>query len=237
MASVYLELPLRSVGSISAPGVASEATLAALLAELELKANLTDTQPVSGSFTITGSATEAKQDTQITRLNLLSTEAKQDTQTTHLSTIAGKDFATQTTLAALLVELALKADLSETQPVSIASMPTTPVTGTFWQATQPVSVADPVTTKPKAVTGTYAENLALTTVQTFTAPANAIGAIVQADDANAANFRAKQGAIATSSSGIQFQPGRSEEFKAGSDISICSEGASVKVYVQWFVQV
>jgi hypothetical protein len=28
-----------------------------------------------------------------------------------------------------------------TQPVSIASMPTTPVTGTFWQATQPVSAA------------------------------------------------------------------------------------------------
>jgi hypothetical protein len=28
-----------------------------------------------------------------------------------------------------------------TQPVSIATMPTTPVTGTFWQATQPVSIA------------------------------------------------------------------------------------------------
>ena len=28
-----------------------------------------------------------------------------------------------------------------TQPVSIASMPSTPVTGTFWQATQPVSIA------------------------------------------------------------------------------------------------
>ena len=28
-----------------------------------------------------------------------------------------------------------------TQPVSIASMPTTPVTGTFWQTTQPVSIA------------------------------------------------------------------------------------------------
>jgi len=27
-----------------------------------------------------------------------------------------------------------------TQPVSIATMPTTPVTGTFWQATQPVSI-------------------------------------------------------------------------------------------------
>lgn len=29
-----------------------------------------------------------------------------------------------------------------TQPVSIASMPSTPVTGTFWQATQPVSATD-----------------------------------------------------------------------------------------------
>jgi hypothetical protein len=31
-----------------------------------------------------------------------------------------------------------------TQPVSIASMPSTPVTGTFWQATQPVSIAGTV---------------------------------------------------------------------------------------------
>jgi hypothetical protein len=41
-----------------------------------------------------------------------------------------------------------------TQPVSIASMPTTAVTGTFWQATQPVSIAampnTPVT--PPAIT-------------------------------------------------------------------------------------
>ncbi len=37
-----------------------------------------------------------------------------------------------------------------TQPVSIASMPSTPVTGTFWQATQPVSIAASV-----AVTGTF----------------------------------------------------------------------------------
>lgn len=35
-----------------------------------------------------------------------------------------------------------------TQPVSIASMPSTPVTGTFWQATQPVSGT--VTTTPPA---------------------------------------------------------------------------------------
>jgi hypothetical protein len=40
-----------------------------------------------------------------------------------LASIDGKDFATQTTLAALLTELQLKADLSETQPVSAASLP------------------------------------------------------------------------------------------------------------------
>lgn len=39
-----------------------------------------------------------------------------------------------------------------TQPVSIASMPSTPVTGTFWQATQPVSVASMPSTP---VTGTF----------------------------------------------------------------------------------
>jgi len=39
-----------------------------------------------------------------------------------------------------------------TQPVSISSMPSTPVTGTFWQATQPVSIASMPSTP---VTGTF----------------------------------------------------------------------------------
>lgn len=39
-----------------------------------------------------------------------------------------------------------------TQPVSIATMPSTPVTGTFWQATQPVSIA---TMPSTPVTGTF----------------------------------------------------------------------------------
>jgi hypothetical protein len=54
------------------------------------------------SAPIVGAATEAKQDAQIAILNTL---------------------GTQTTLAALLTELQLKADLSETQPVSAASLP------------------------------------------------------------------------------------------------------------------
>jgi len=40
-----------------------------------------------------------------------------------LTSIDGKDFATQTTLDALLTELQAKADLTETQPVSAASLP------------------------------------------------------------------------------------------------------------------
>ena len=52
-----------------------------------------------------------------------STEAKQDAANALLTTISGLDYATQTTLAALLTELQLKADLTETQPVSAASLP------------------------------------------------------------------------------------------------------------------
>lgn len=73
------------------------------------------------------------------------------------TSISGSGGATSAKQDALLAELQLKADLTETQPVSLASVPshnvtnvgtfavqvtsapTTAVTGTFWQATQPVS--------------------------------------------------------------------------------------------------
>lgn len=42
-----------------------------------------------------------------------------------------------------------------TQPVSLATAPTTPVTGTFWQATQPVSLTSTTITGSVAVTGTF----------------------------------------------------------------------------------
>lgn len=83
----------------------------------------------------TGLATEANQALIITELNDVNSEL--DSQSTTLSSIDGKDFATETTLSsldskdfatqatliALLAELALKADLTETQPVSQASQP------------------------------------------------------------------------------------------------------------------
>lgn len=82
----------------------------------------------AASIDTTGLATEAKQDAIITEIQSSNTKlddvnSELDTQTTRLTSIDGKDFATQTTLQALLTELEAKADLSETQPVSASSLP------------------------------------------------------------------------------------------------------------------
>jgi len=67
-----------------------------------------------------------------------STELKQDSVITQLTSIAGEDFATQTTLESLLTELEKKADLTETQPVSIATLPLP--TGGSTEAKQDVAI-------------------------------------------------------------------------------------------------
>lgn len=64
----------------------------------------------------TDAATEAT-------LATLATEAKLELVRLLLVSIAAEDFATQTTLASLLTELQAKADLTETQPISAASLP------------------------------------------------------------------------------------------------------------------
>ncbi len=71
---------------------------------------------VASSVLPSGAATE-------TTLATLATEAKLELARALLASIDGKDFATQTTLVALLAELELKADLTETQPISVASLP------------------------------------------------------------------------------------------------------------------
>jgi len=57
------------------------------------------------SVTLSGGATEAKQDVMIIELGDINSEL--DTQTGHLSSLDGKDFATQTTLAAQAADIAL----------------------------------------------------------------------------------------------------------------------------------
>jgi len=88
--------------------------------------NLPGTQPVSGTVTANAG----------TNLNTsaLALEAGHlaaiDTSTAAGATSANQTNGNQKTQVT---------NFPATQPVSIASMPSTPVTGTFWQATQPVS--------------------------------------------------------------------------------------------------
>ena len=121
---------LISAASLPLPaGAATQTTLAELLTELAQKLEDGGNVIVTSLPAITGTVTA--------------------NAGTNLNTSA---LATQTTLASILTDLQAKADLLETQPVSIASMPSTPVTGTFFQATQPVSLATAPTTP---VTGTF----------------------------------------------------------------------------------
>lgn len=187
----------------------------------------------SVAVTSTTLATEAKQDSAITKLTEIDNAV--DAMSLKLPSVIGKNLpadsmsvtlatgdslplptgaATETTLAALLTELALKADLSETQPVSLASLPSAP-----------------------AMVPTFQEITDLTTlVQTFVAPANAKWCKVMTDDDNAGNVRVKIGGVATTTSGMRFQPGRSEDYQAVGDISVIAEtGTGNKIQVQFGV--
>ena len=105
----------------------TETTLVSLLTELQAKADLTETQPVSlASIPLpTGAATQ-------TTLAALLTELQLKADLTEVQPISAAALplptgaATQTTLAALLTELQAKADLVETQPVSLTSSTRTP---------------------------------------------------------------------------------------------------------------
>lgn len=89
----------------------------------------------------------------------------------------------------------------------------------------------------KAQTGSFDEDLTVTTsAETFTAPAGAFAGFVSADDTNSTNLRVKMGGTASTTSGTQFQPGRSEYFEGGSNISYCTESGSGKISVQWFIR-
>lgn len=117
-------LPVKIVDATGDVDVATQTTLAALLTELQLKADLTETQPVSAASLPlpTGAATETTLDALLTELEL-----KADLTETQPVSAASLPLptgaATETTLDALLTELELKADLTETQPVSAASLP------------------------------------------------------------------------------------------------------------------
>lgn len=100
--------------------------LTGIITELQAKADVTETQPVS----LTGVSTAARQDTVIAVLSNLLTalEAKATLSETQPVSVDGVSTAAKQddiiiALGELATELRAKADLSETQPVSLASIP------------------------------------------------------------------------------------------------------------------
>lgn len=84
------------------------------------------------------------------------------------------------------------------------------------------------------LTPTYQEDLSVTTsAETIVAPADARWCKIMCDETNTANMRIKIGGTATSTSGMQFQPGRSEDYSAVGDISYAMESGTGKIYVQF----
>ena len=116
------------------------------------------TQPVSGTVTanISGSISNTSfAATQNTASSLLNKPYGAVTTAAPTYTTATDNALSLTTAGALRID-----GSGVTQPVSIASMPSTPVTGTFWQTTQPVSLASvpshPVTLASTTITGSVA---------------------------------------------------------------------------------
>lgn len=101
-------------------------------------------------------------------------------------------------------------------------------------ATDQAAVA---TKSPVNATGTYADITNLTnSAQTFTAPAGAVGFILEALSDNTANVRWKVGAAATTSSGMRLEPGRDSGFvPLAANISVICETSATNqvVTVEW----
>lgn len=87
-----------------------------------------------------------------------------------------------------------------------------------------------LSTTQTALVSSYQEITNLTTVaQTFTAPAGAKWCKIYCPDTNVANVRVRLAGTATLTSGIQFQPGRSEDFNAVGNISVIAESGTNQV--------
>lgn len=272
-------------GNAQVIDAAAGTKLDALLTELQLKADLTDTQPVSAASLPlpTGAATEAKQDTgntslasidgKFTTLNakdfatettlstingklnslgqkasidsvpvVLSSEQQtiQETMRNSLDTldnivngsnqaevrladlngaateatllsIDGKDFATQTTLAAMNAKIPAlgQSTMAGSQPVVIASNQT------------PIDTKTAVNSVGEGFSN-IAINGAASTSITPTLVDN-VEAIIQADENNNDNIRIGLGFTPTNSLGIKLLPGQTEKVKFSGTVQAISE--------------
>lgn len=120
------------------------------------------------------------------------------------------------------------------------SLPTGAATSAL-QTTGNTSLSTIATNSAKAPISTTGSGSAaaatVSTVITLTHPANAVGFLLQANDANTANLRWSVGRTATATLGQQLQPGRDTGFvPAGADVSLVAESGTQTYDVQWVSQ-
>lgn len=215
---------------------ATDTALASLLAELQLKADLTETQPVSlASVPLpTGAATSALQTTGNTSLGSIDTKltsqataANQSTLLTQVGIVTETAPGTDTASSGLNGRLQR---IAQRLTSLIALLPSSLGQKTMANSLAVVIASDQstVATAEAVRTASYQEFLTLgTSAQTITPPANARWVKIYADDTNVANIRVRLAGTATITSGIQFQPGRSEDFNVvGTAISIIAESGT-----------
>lgn len=141
--SVPVVIPAAQLAELTTALAENKTALENLLTELRLKADLTETQPISGSVTATGTF---YQDTQpVSGSVVVSSGSMEITGTVPVS---GTFFQETQPVSGSVAVIG-------TVPVSGAYPETQPVSGTFWQETQPVSGS-------VSVTGTVTANTGLT---------------------------------------------------------------------------
>lgn len=225
--------------------VATEATLATLLTNTQLRASPIDVA-VTGAVPLpTGAATEA---------TLLLVETNTSDAVTELAALNAVDFATETTLSSLNGKVVAcdTDDVTISQPlpagnnnigdVDVASLPVAFNSGNSSATTQRVVIAtDQVAIATKDAVNTNGSqtdaSLTGTTASTANVPANAVGVIIEAPDTNTNNIRYRIGGTASTTAGMQLQPGRDSGYiPVAANISICAEASGTNAYqVQWIL--
>lgn len=92
---------------------------------------------------------------------------------------------------------------------------------------------------PQAVSGSFSTaSLVGTTASTITKPVNAIGFVLQAPDVNTDNIRWAIGSTASTTVGLQLQPGRDSGFiPVSANVSVCAEASGTNAFdIQWIVK-
>lgn len=209
---------------------------------------------VSGSPPLpTGAATSSNQTTEITALQAIqanqtngtqvvglpsgaSTSALQTTGNSSLSTIATNTTGVATAANQSTGNTSLATIATNTPTVGQKTMSgSSPVVIASDQSTLPVSIASAIPTKaPVNSNGSFSQ-ASISSVATVSAPANAVGFLLEADSANTDNMRwCDSNSTASATNGMKLEPGRDTGyFPMDHAISICPASGTQSYTIQW----